>query len=57
MRAISTFLPQALLISAGVGLSLDTASTVGTATVELESRGETEHAGANDQDALRGHLP
>ncbi|MDH3684675.1 MAG: DUF3313 domain-containing protein [Myxococcales bacterium] len=36
MRALSTFVPQALLLSAGVGLSLDTAATVGTATVELE---------------------
>ena len=36
MRALSTFVPQALLMGAGVGLSFDTARTVGTATVELE---------------------
>ena len=36
MRALSTIVPQALLLGAGVGLSLDTARTVGTATVELE---------------------
>lgn len=36
MRALSTFVPQALLLGAGVGLSLDTARTVGTASVELE---------------------
>jgi len=36
MRALSTFVPQALLVGTGVGLSLDTARTVGTATVELE---------------------
>jgi hypothetical protein len=36
MRTLSTFVPQAYLISAGIGLSADVARTVGTATVELE---------------------
>jgi len=36
LRTMSTILPQALLLGAAVGLSADTASTVGTATVEME---------------------
>jgi hypothetical protein len=36
MRTMSTLLPQALLLGTAVGLSADTASTVGTATVEME---------------------
>jgi hypothetical protein len=36
MRTISTLLPQALILGTAVGLSADTARTVGTATVEVE---------------------
>jgi hypothetical protein len=36
LRTMSTLLPQALLLGTAVGLSADTASTVGTATVEME---------------------
>lgn len=36
LRAVTTLLPQALVIGTVVGLSLDTATTVGSATVEAE---------------------
>lgn len=36
LRTMSTLLPQALLLGSAVGLSADTASTVGTATIEME---------------------
>ena len=36
LRTMSTILPQALLLGAAVGLSADTAATVGTATLEAE---------------------
>jgi hypothetical protein len=36
LRTMSTLLPQALILGTAVGLSADTASTVGTATVEME---------------------
>ncbi len=36
LRTMSTLLPQALILGTAVGLSADTASTVGTATLEAE---------------------
>jgi hypothetical protein len=36
LRTMTTIVPQALLLGTAVGLSADTASTVGTATVEME---------------------
>jgi hypothetical protein len=36
MRTMSTLLPQALVLGTAVGLSADTATTVGTATIEME---------------------
>jgi hypothetical protein len=36
LRTMSTLVPQALILGTAVGLSADTASTVGTATLEME---------------------
>jgi hypothetical protein len=54
MRSISSIHPGTLLLGAAVGLSLDTASSVGTATVELELLDAATHerlAAAVDQRA------
>ena len=37
LRTVTTFVPQLRLISTAVGLSADTATTVGSATVEVEA--------------------
>jgi hypothetical protein len=37
LRTMTTFIPQMFLISTATGLSTDTASTVGTATAEIEA--------------------
>jgi Protein of unknown function (DUF3313) len=38
LRTVSSFVPQALVLSTATGLATDTAATVGSATIEMEAR-------------------